>query len=414
MTSALMRLMGACGVRDFTLKDLMKPEPKRTVRHLRYLTRHWKGDMWKTLPALPAPVQSTLAGRRCRKLTPQRRRRPCSAIINFAKFREERLANYQAFMAETDALNEEKNKLEDGNEERAARILAIKEARAAEEEAVVKLQQEVDVLAQEISRANAVQQGLQGEVREVKDKTTNVQDSIAGKTFQIQSREQERVTLLGQIVQSPDRIKREIVEMGTAVEQEKENVDFMGQKVRELQAREDALVQAKADLTKSSKLLDETTAQLTKQHQAREEVEAMKEQIGVRQQQLKELAASEQQLKRQETLAKERVARVSRQREQRQDAAKMSLEEVRKERELIEKDRLTSRSKASENEAKARALEEEVASFEQAHEAELQELQKEFGALHEEVSRSLGTDGMLCRALVSARCRPVGSGGGGG
>jgi len=92
-----MRLMGACGVRDFTLKDLMKPEPKRTVRHL-------------------------------------------SAIINFAKFREERLANYQAFMAETDSLNEQKNALEDSNEERANRIHAIKQARAADGESVARLQ----------------------------------------------------------------------------------------------------------------------------------------------------------------------------------------------------------------------------------------------------------------------------------
>ena len=243
------------------------------------------------------------------------------------------------------------------------------------------------MLKQEISRVNTVQQGLQGEIRTVKNQTTEMADVIAGKNFQIQTREQERITLLGQIVQSPDRIKREIVEMGTTVEQEKENVAFLGQKIRELTEREEALVQAKADLTKSSKLLDETTDQLKKQHRASEEVEAMKEQIVVQQQQLKELAAGEQQLRRQEQMLQERVARLGRQQEQRRGAAAQSLGNVRKEREQIEQERLASRGKAEDNEARAEALQDEIAQFQAAHEAELDELRGEFGLLQEQVGR---------------------------
>ena len=54
-------LMTKCGIKDFTMYDVMKPEPKRLRRNL-------------------------------------------SAVINFAKFREERFSHYVNFSEQTDQL----------------------------------------------------------------------------------------------------------------------------------------------------------------------------------------------------------------------------------------------------------------------------------------------------------------------
>lgn len=344
MTTALMRLMTACGVRDFTLKDVIHPEYKRTVRHL-------------------------------------------SAIINFAKFREERLANYQAYMAETDALTDQRMALEDANEERGERIATIRAARAADEEQVAVLKEEVTALAAEINSVNTTQAGLQTEIRKVKDETTDVADAIAGKNFQIQTQEQARIALQSQIVQSPDRIKREIVDMGTTLEAEKENVSFLGTKLNELSNRTEALERGKGDVLKATKLLDETMAQLQKNKASKDDLEATKENIGAQQQQLKELAAQEQQHKRAEMLLQERMARMDRQKEQRREAATQALDNVRREREQIEMERAASNAKAETNTEARDAIEEEVASYRRTHDAEMAELGVEFDALHAQIGQ---------------------------
>eukprot|EP00966_Prymnesium_polylepis_P246852 5708756-Prymnesium_polylepis.1 len=70
---ACQRLLSTCGISDFTLTDLTKPEYKRLRRNI-------------------------------------------SAVINFAKFREERLTRYVEFTQETDALAANKVALEQENE----------------------------------------------------------------------------------------------------------------------------------------------------------------------------------------------------------------------------------------------------------------------------------------------------------
>jgi kinetochore protein Nuf2 len=211
--------MLACGISDFTLNDISRPDPKRTRRNL-------------------------------------------SAIINFAKFREERLANYQSLIAETDALNEHKNALEDENEELALRLHTIRKARESDAPVVAAIDQEVAGLAEEINTLNHTQAELQKEIRSLKDMATETADKIASEVFSVQTKQSECGKLRSQIVQSPERIKREIVEMGQVLDQEKNNVVLGEKKNKELMARLDALTTAETEVLRGKKLLEECIAEL--------------------------------------------------------------------------------------------------------------------------------------------------------
>ena len=73
----------------------------------------------------------------------------------------------------------------------------------------------------EINRLNTEQAALQENIHEVKKNTNEVADSVASLVFQIQAQSQDCNVLRSQIVQSPERIKREIVQKSESLEKEK-------------------------------------------------------------------------------------------------------------------------------------------------------------------------------------------------
>ena len=84
------KLLATSGISDFTLKDITAPEAKRLRRNL-------------------------------------------SAVINFAKFREDRQPGYVEFTQETDSLAQQKAKLEEDNEKLLMAYTDAKRQREQEE-----------------------------------------------------------------------------------------------------------------------------------------------------------------------------------------------------------------------------------------------------------------------------------------
>lgn len=95
------KLMNTVGVKDFTMIDLIKPQSKRLIRHI-------------------------------------------SAVINFAKFREERLVHGVELTQEVDTLAAKKQQAEDENERLVNELRAATAVREQEapEEARLKVENE--------------------------------------------------------------------------------------------------------------------------------------------------------------------------------------------------------------------------------------------------------------------------------
>jgi hypothetical protein len=86
---------------------------------------------------------------------------------------------------------------------------------------VKQLEGDLATLMTEITTLNTTQASLQESIRGTKKQTTEVTDAVAQLTFQVETQLQDCNVLQSQIVQSPDRIKREIVERGDALTKEK-------------------------------------------------------------------------------------------------------------------------------------------------------------------------------------------------
>lgn len=139
---ACQRLLTTCGISDFSLQDLIKPEYKRVRRNI-------------------------------------------SAVINFAKFREERLNKYVEFRQETDGLAAKKLALEQENERLLAEVKRMSSERqqeAPEEQALVAENAEREVVVRELwNRQTAIQQECKG----LKTQLQDVQDTVHETKFKV-------------------------------------------------------------------------------------------------------------------------------------------------------------------------------------------------------------------------------------
>lgn len=136
------KLLTTVGINDFTLTDVTRPEKKRLRRNL-------------------------------------------SAIINFAKFREERLINYTSYTTETDKLTEKKAALEEENERLVTQVNEANRRRqheAPEEQKLVAENVEREVVVRGLWNQ---QTAVQKECQALKAQLHQVQDAIREANFKV-------------------------------------------------------------------------------------------------------------------------------------------------------------------------------------------------------------------------------------
>jgi kinetochore protein Nuf2 len=159
------QLMMTVGISDFTIKDVLYPERARLRRNF-------------------------------------------SAVINFAKFREDRMERYQEFTAESDGYIAQKANLETENNKLLAEIRAINAQRASEEPRVAELEAENAQLAAQIGALNQQQAGMKEVAQSLKAKWQEIGDQISETKYTLLSAKQENDSLRNQIVPSPEKLKQ--------------------------------------------------------------------------------------------------------------------------------------------------------------------------------------------------------------
>lgn len=195
--------MTTAGITDFTITDVSKPEAKRLRRNI-------------------------------------------SAVINFAKFREERLTHYVEYTQETDALAAKKQQLQDENERLVTEVNTAEAHRAKEapeEQRISAENTEREVVVRELWNK---QTAVQKESQALKAKLHEVQDEVREANYKLLNAKEELERLSAQIVPDPKKLKQELAELQEAVAQEKAGVKAQEAKRRELSKQREALSRAEA------------------------------------------------------------------------------------------------------------------------------------------------------------------------
>ncbi|EFN59885.1 hypothetical protein CHLNCDRAFT_49321 [Chlorella variabilis] len=304
----LSRLLQAAGVRDFSLKDLYKPEGPRLRRHL-------------------------------------------SAILNFAMFREEKLAAYTALQEQLEGLLQEKEAAAGQNSALQAQLRQLQEERAAELPLVAELDAERQALYAENQALNKQQAALGGEVRALKQGANALTDEASQLRYKLSQAKGQGELLRSQIVQSPHKIQALLAELAGAVERERAMVADADRRSRELAARLDVVGKVEKEVAKASGLMEGVEAEIGRKKEVSRKVKALHGEISAAEHEAQQLEAQHQHLKRQQAALQERIARLEAQCRAKHDAAESSIEERLRDKEAIEAENAAAAARLQENEA---------------------------------------------------------------
>ncbi|KAL6517721.1 hypothetical protein OROMI_033422 [Orobanche minor] len=158
------QLLGAVNFpRDFTPKDLIKPDPERTEFFL-------------------------------------------SALLNFYLHRHTKLDLFQPYMDDLESLERREKDAQSRIQELNVEIAELEEARDGELPVVQELTFKVKELRQTVSELNKHQMKLKTEIQQVIDKSKEMDEKISSAEFELVQSVQENASLHSKIVQSPDKL----------------------------------------------------------------------------------------------------------------------------------------------------------------------------------------------------------------
>eukprot|EP00775_Hariotina_reticulata_P004190 gene4190-4438_t len=299
-----------------------------------------------------------------------RLRRHLSALVNFAKFREEKLVAYSEMSAELDSLVEEQRQLQE--------LLAQKGASG--------VRAEVAELTSQNQALNKSFIALAGEVKALKAQCNSLADAAQAEKFELLSAKQENDRLQDQIVQSPEKFQRSLAELTAAVEAERAQVEEADRACSELAARQDMVGKVDKEVAKCTELMAELeTAVQSKKQQSRSAKE-LREAISGAQLDAGDLEQQQQHLKRQLATLADRIKRLESQAAVKKEAMESSIEEQLRDKEAVQAENAAQQALILQHEAETRAMSDKTSEVKQRHQAAVAGLLKRYGQLRGEVA----------------------------
>jgi kinetochore protein Nuf2 len=278
-----------CGVRDFSLVDLINPDAKRTLFIL-------------------------------------------SAIVNFEKFRVDRLRHFEQYQEHAEQLAEARADADARLHDVKKRNGAVRAQIELEAPTARELQSSIATLEASVERIAARQQQLRG-------------DTAATATFVAQHRARadaaalasaattsEIERLRARIVPSPEQLRRTLVELSQAVEALKKENMSSNVHCRETQAKSELLDKISGSLGKRVASLEDLTADLARIRKMSKDAKDHSEAAAQAEAVVKEIEAQEEHLKEAINELFDKTTRQKKNFEYKKRRTAMALEEVQAQR----------------------------------------------------------------------------------
>ncbi|TPX48277.1 hypothetical protein SeMB42_g03065 [Synchytrium endobioticum] len=308
-------------------------------------------------------------------------RRICSAIINFAKFREERMSVFEQCTQKTDELNDQRMHLSTRNAELAEKVNSIRLKRQEEESAVLRLKEANGVLTGELRELKRQQTALTNEIEARKKEKAELVDKMTNNELLITNLKQESSRLRSRIVHSPEKLKQVLVDMNASLASEKVNVQTLEKKAREIQARIEMMHVVEQDVNACVGLLHDCEEQKSKFEEAQKLLTADRESVAKKEGELRELKIKEQSMKRQLMNSQEKLQRLQKYSQQKRDKLEERLGKLRDEYGATHHERAATQGKIDECIAVSKETEEKSFELARAMDAEMTQIQTDFARI---------------------------------
>ncbi|TPX61932.1 hypothetical protein PhCBS80983_g00851 [Powellomyces hirtus] len=344
----LRKLMVEVGVDDFNMRDILRPEPPRV--------------------------------RRC-----------LSAIINFAKFREERLGVYETCTQKGEETVARRQILEVENGELSEKVNTLRLQRAEQEPAAQTLRESNSKLTADLRELQKQQTALTSSVEGFKREKNELSEALSKTQMTIMNLKQDCVRLRSRIVQSPEKLKASISEMNSTLNSDKTAVALTEKRARELQAKIDMMSSVEQDIRGCLKLMEECEVEKKRAETATAKVQVDKENIDKRRSDFRELDFREEQLKRQLNGANDKIARLEKHQTVKNSAMFAKLDKLKEEFRLADIEKQQCQAKTEENDRVKKDMVERAAELRQQEAIDAAGLAEVIGKLEAMVHNCLQT-----------------------
>lgn len=313
---AIMKMMDVCAVYDFAIKDIVSPSADRLLRQL-------------------------------------------SGIINFCKFREERLMVLSQLncsrsllleklaqdQEKNDALNNRLTLLRNQTREEGEQILALETDNRDLQARINELRRELEVVDRTIEQNTDVFAKVSQKVDEAREALDGLQ--------------QEQRKLSSQVVTSPEKFRKQIIEVGQTLQHEQKDAKHAEKKVRELMAWTTNIEEVQSEVTQALEGMQEIRSEVEKQKAIIMELDGAKQaqlSLGAS---ISELNQNNQQFSRQATRAEEKLQSLRKAASQRAEDNQRHAEALHQQLVEAESFRVQVKSRAERMETEARRVDKE-------------------------------------------------------
>jgi kinetochore protein Nuf2 len=288
---ACSKLMEVCGISDFTIKDLMAPTAKRLRKQL-------------------------------------------SGIINFAKFRDDVMVMRNELSTSRDDLAKKMNSMKDSNESLNVRLNLLREQTAEESKIINAMEEECKDIQSKINVLNNQQAEIRDESSELKEINSSLKEDINKYTLELEKLTVIKKNFASQVVSSPDRFRKQIVDVGLLLQTEQKDSKTAERRVRELTMWVGIVDEACTDVSKALETIYELENEVKRQKAILVQLDEMKQIVITKRDSLSQLQLSTRTQEKQSKRSEEKLKLLKQQALNRQQESKHSTDELHKQ--LIE------------------------------------------------------------------------------
>ncbi|WFD35400.1 kinetochore-associated Ndc80 complex subunit nuf2 [Malassezia cuniculi] len=327
-------MMEAATVHDFCIQDLTRPQPKRFKRHM-------------------------------------------SALVNFFRFRSDRLAEFDEMVAETEDLEVQKLDLEDEIAQARTHITELRSLRAAEAPEVERLRAENLARSEELLSLKREQNRLLAEVDSLKNSKTALLQRQADTEHTQQQLAAEIAKLEARIATPPEDMAADVAAMEARVAGKRQALAESEQRVRELQGRLDVCTRRTNDIASLLGVIENVRTEMERQASEARALDAARSALASAESENGALAQRCEQLERQLGLGAERLARTKASLEEQRAAGRARLEALHERLQEVARARRERAAKIEACASECAALEARLEAMLQSHEAYYARMQLE-------------------------------------
>lgn len=349
-------MMEAATVHDFHLQDLTRPHPKRFKRHM-------------------------------------------SALVNFFRFRSDRLAEFDELVLDTEELENRRLDLEEGSEQVRAALDALAAQRRDEEPQVHALRERNLALSDQLLRLKKEQGKLLAEVDALKTEKAQLVQHQTDVQHELHTVHAELHKLQARLAARPDDVRRQIAELHTQTAHERAGVRDAEAKAAALAAKLQVLAQLDTDVGHALAALEQIAGALERIARETRILDEAQHALATHDAERAALAARHAELARDTEHATHALAARRAELEAQRGASQARLDALTARLGEVSRTRKERHALAELRTNEAQAVEQEIESVLQAHEAHYAKMQRDKDALCRTAAAYMDA---LTRALAHA------------